>query len=169
VVTVASIAHKRGRIWFDDLQSVKSYSPMAAYQQSKLANLLLTFELDRRLRRAGEPASRIMSVAAHPGVANTNLFQAGEFGPAERLARRGFGLVINELLNSSAEGAVATLYAATSLDVQEGGYYGPKGFREMRGLEIGAADIAPQATELSTAERLWKECERLGGVTLLGT
>ncbi len=71
VVTIASIAHKRGRIDFDDLQSTKKYSPMKAYQQSKLADLMFSFELDRRLKAKG---SRVMSVAAHPGVAETNLF-----------------------------------------------------------------------------------------------
>ena len=71
VVTISSIAHKRGRIDFDDLQSTKQYSPMKAYQQSKLADLMFSFELDRRLKARG---SRVMSVAAHPGVAETNLF-----------------------------------------------------------------------------------------------
>jgi len=168
VVTIASIAHKRGRLRFDDLQCVASYSPMSAYQQSKLANLILAFELDRRLRVTGEPASRIMSVAAHPGVADTNLFQVGEFGLAEKIARRGLGVVIKKLLNSDGEGALATLYAATAPDVQDGGYYGPKGFREMRGRRIDNAQIAPQAVDRSAAERLWEECERLGGVKLLG-
>jgi len=167
VVTVASIAHKRGRLHFDDLQWTKSYSPMRAYQQSKLANLMLALELDRRLRRAGEPQSRIMSVAAHPGVANTKLFQVGDHGPIERLIRRGMGKLIKTTLNSGAEGALATLYAATTADAQDGGYYGPKGFREMRGVEIRSAEIAPQARDQAAAERLWTECERLGGVKLL--
>jgi NAD(P)-dependent dehydrogenase (short-subunit alcohol dehydrogenase family) len=167
VVTIASIAHKRGRLRFDDLQCVQSYNPMSAYQQSKLANLMLALELDRRLRAAGEPASRIMSVAAHPGVADTNLFQVGEFGLAEKIARRGLGVVIKELLNSDDEGALATLYAATAPDVQDGGYYGPKGFREMRGVRIGDAEIAPQAVDRTAAEQLWDECERLGGLKLL--
>ena len=83
VVTIASIAHKQGRMNFDDLQSAKSYGPMVAYRQSKLADLMLAFELDRRLRAAGPPISDVMSVAAHPGVANTNLFQVGEFSAGE--------------------------------------------------------------------------------------
>jgi len=167
IVTVASIAHKRGRLHFEDLQWTKSYSPMRAYQQSKLANLMLARELDRRLRRAGEPESLIMSIAAHPGVANTKLFQVGDHGKVERLIRRGMGRLIGTLLNSGAEGALATLYAAAAADVQDGGYYGPKGFREMRGVEIASAEIAPQARDQAAAERLWAECERLGGVTLL--
>jgi len=164
IVTIASIAHKRGQVNLDDLQSAKSYSPMAAYQQSKLANLMLSLELDRRLRAAGEPVSRIMSVAAHPGVANTNLFQAGEFGRVERLVRRGMGAAINVLLSSEAEGALATLYAATATDVRDGGYYGPQGFREMRGLRIGAAQVSLHARDERTSARLWRECEKLSGL-----
>jgi len=167
VVTLASIAHKRGRLNFDDLQSTRSYRPMGAYEQSKLADLMLAFELDRRLRAAGPPASRIMSVAAHPGVANTNLFQAGEFHAAERLARRAAGVAIGALLNSQAEGALPTLYAATAPDAAAGGYYGPQGFQEMRGGDVGPATIAAQALDRDAAARLWSECERLTGLKLL--
>ena len=67
-----------------------------------------------------------MSVAAHPGVANTNLFQAGEFHAIERMVRRGFGVAIGALLNTDAQGAVPTLFAATSPDAADGGYYGPQ-------------------------------------------
>lgn len=167
VVTLASIAHKRGWMNFDDLQSRKSYNPMGAYQQSKLANLMFALELDRRLRAATNPVSRIMSVAAHPGVANTNLFQVGEFSVAERLARRGFGAAIHALLNSEAQGALPTLYAATAANVKDGGYYGPQGFQEMRGWRVDSAQIAPHAIDREVAERLWRECERLANVKLL--
>ncbi len=96
IVTIASIAHKRGQLNFDDLQSTKTYSPMKAYQQSKLADLIFAFELDRRLRAAN---SRVMSVAAHPGVANTNLFQVGDHGPIEKTLRNLFGHAIGIVLN----------------------------------------------------------------------
>ena len=79
VVTIASIAHKRARLNFEDLQSAKSYNPYGSYGQSKLADLMFAFELDRRLQAAGPPAAGVMSVAAHPGVAKTNLFETGEF------------------------------------------------------------------------------------------
>ncbi len=167
VVTLASIAHKQGHLDFDDLQSVARYRPMAAYRQSKLANLMLAFELDRRLRAASPPISSVMSVAAHPGVANTNLFQVGEFSSVERLARRGFGVAIGALLNNQAEGALPTLFAATSPDVVDGGYYGPQGFQEMRGGDVGPAKVAPQALDRRAAARLWSECERLTGISLL--
>jgi NAD(P)-dependent dehydrogenase (short-subunit alcohol dehydrogenase family) len=161
VVTIASIAHKRGRINFDDLNSTRSYSPMGAYQQSKLANLLIAFELDRRLR-AGN--SRIMSVAAHPGVANTNLFQSGEYSAVEKSLRTLVGHVIGIALNTDSEGALATLYASTAPNVRDGGYYGPQGFQEMRGEEVGPAKIAPQANDAVAATRLWQVCEELTGV-----
>jgi NAD(P)-dependent dehydrogenase (short-subunit alcohol dehydrogenase family) len=167
LVTLASIAHKRGRLNFDDLQSKKNYKPMEAYGQSKLADLMLAFELGRRLRTAGPPISSVMSVAAHPGVANTNLFQVGEFSAAERVVRRGFGVAIGALLNSEAEGALPTLFAATSPDVVDGGYYGPQGLLEMRGGDVGVAKVAPQALDQAVAARLWSECERLSGISLL--
>jgi NAD(P)-dependent dehydrogenase (short-subunit alcohol dehydrogenase family) len=167
VVTLASIAHKQGRLNFDDLQSEKSYGPMVAYRQSKLADLMFAFELDRRLRAAESPISGVMSVAAHPGVANTNLFQVGEFSQVERMVRRGFGMAIGALLNTEAEGAVPTLFAATSPDVADGGYYGPQGFQEMRGGDVGVAVVASQALDEGAAARLWSECERLTGISLL--
>jgi NAD(P)-dependent dehydrogenase (short-subunit alcohol dehydrogenase family) len=167
VVTLASITHKRGRLNFDDLQSTRDYRPMVAYQQSKLADLMLSFELDRRLRTAEPPISSVMSVAAHPGVANTNLFHVGEFSALERVVRRGVGAAIGALLNTDAEGALPTLFAATSPDAVDGGYYGPQGFQEMRGGDVGSAKIAPQALDRRAAARLWSECERLSGVSLL--
>jgi NAD(P)-dependent dehydrogenase (short-subunit alcohol dehydrogenase family) len=167
VVTLASIAHKRGQLNFDDLQGTKSYSPMGAYQQSKLANLMLAFELDRRLRAAGPPIAGVMSVAAHPGVANTNLFQVGDFSAAERAVRRGVGAAIGALLNSDAQGALPTLFAATSPNAVDGGYYGPQGFQEMRGGDVGPAKVASQALDTTAAARLWSECERLTGISLL--
>jgi NAD(P)-dependent dehydrogenase (short-subunit alcohol dehydrogenase family) len=167
VVTIASIAHKQGRLNFDDLQSEGDYSPMGAYRQSKLADVMFAFELDRRLRAAGPPASSVMSIAAHPGVANTNLFQVGEFPPVERLVRRWFGAAIGALLNSSAQGALPTLFAATASEAVSGGYYGPQGFLETRGGDVGPANVAVQALDETAASRLWIECERLTGVSLL--
>jgi NAD(P)-dependent dehydrogenase (short-subunit alcohol dehydrogenase family) len=167
VVTIASIAHKRGRLNFDDLQSTKHYSPMGAYQQSKLANVMLAFELDRRLHAAGPPASRVISVAAHPGVASTNLFQVGKFNPIEKAMRRWAAAVIGALLNTEAQGAVPTLFAATSPDAVEGGYYGPQRWHETRGGDVGLAQVAPQALDQAAAARLWSECERLTGVSFL--
>jgi NAD(P)-dependent dehydrogenase (short-subunit alcohol dehydrogenase family) len=164
VVTIASIAHKRGRLNFDDLQSTKSYSPMRAYQQSKLADVMFAFELDRRLRVAH---SRVMSVAAHPGVANTNLFQVGDYSAVEKTIRNLVGHAIGIALNTDAEGALPTLYAATAPDVEDGGYYGPQGFQETRGHDVDRAKVASQAKDTAAASRLWKVCEDLTAIKFL--
>ncbi|MGD0798856.1 MAG: oxidoreductase [Acidobacteriaceae bacterium] len=167
VVTVASIAHKGGHLDFDDLQSAGHYSPMRAYRQSKLANLMLAFEIDRRLRAAGPPDSDVMSVAAHPGVASTNIFRVGPFNPVERWMRRWVGALIGVVLNSGPDGALPTLFAATAPEAVDGGYYGPQGFAEMRGGDVGPAKVALQALDQAAAARLWSECERLTGISLL--
>lgn len=164
IVTIASIAHKRGQLNFDDLQYKQNYAPMKTYQQSKLANLMLALEMDRRLRAAGSP---ILSIAAHPGVANTNLFQTGQHSAIENAARKVMGHLIGAFLNTEAEGALPTLYAATSSAVTGGGYYGPQGFQEMYGEEMGPAKITPQASDPSAAAKLWGICEELSGVSFL--
>jgi NAD(P)-dependent dehydrogenase (short-subunit alcohol dehydrogenase family) len=167
VVTIASIAHKRARLSFDDLQSTKSYSPTGSYGQSKLADLMFAFELGRRLQAAGPPASGVMSVAAHPGVAKTNLFETGEFSAMEKTARRWFGVAIGALLSTEVQGTLPTLFAATAPEAVSGGYYGPQGFLEMRGGDVGPARVAPQALNEAAASRLWSECEKLTGVSFL--
>jgi NAD(P)-dependent dehydrogenase (short-subunit alcohol dehydrogenase family) len=166
VVMVASIAHKRGRLDFDDLQSssTRNYSPMKSYQQTKLADLMLAFEMDRRLKAAG---SRILCNAAHPGVANTNLFQPVGRPALERSIRQVVGHLIGALLNSDEEGALPTLYAAVAPEARSGGYYGPQGFQEMRGGDVGEAWVAPQALDRAAAARLWSICEELTGVRML--
>jgi NAD(P)-dependent dehydrogenase (short-subunit alcohol dehydrogenase family) len=162
VVTIASIAHKKGRLNFDDLQSTRRYGPMSAYRQSKLANLMFAFELDRRLRAS---RSRVMSVAAHPGVANTNLFRDGH-PVASRAARSVLGSLIGALFNSDSNGALPTLYAATAPDVIDGGYYGPLGLFEARGEWVGPAKVASQARNEADARRLWQVCEALTGTAI---
>jgi NAD(P)-dependent dehydrogenase (short-subunit alcohol dehydrogenase family) len=163
IVTIASIAHKQGKIDFNDLQSRKTYSPMQSYRQSKLADLMFAFELDRRLRAAN---SRVMSVAAHPGVANTNLFRGGDRSATSRAARELLSHFIGAVLNTDYAGALPTLYAATSRDVVDGGYYGPLGFLEARGSRIGEASVARQARDASNAGRLWQVCEELTQIRL---
>jgi NAD(P)-dependent dehydrogenase (short-subunit alcohol dehydrogenase family) len=162
IVTIASIAHKRGALNFDDLQSTTNYSPMKSYAQSKLADLMFAFELDRRA------SPRIMSIAAHPGVAHTNLFKGGDgHSSAEKAVRSLLSHAVGIVLNTDAEGALPTLYAATASGAVSGGYYGPQGFKEMRGDEVGPAQIAPQARDESAASRLWQVCEDLTGVSYL--
>jgi NAD(P)-dependent dehydrogenase (short-subunit alcohol dehydrogenase family) len=164
VVTVASIAHKRGKLDFADLQSRASYSPMRAYQQSKLGDLMFAFELQRRLGLAG---SAVASIAAHPGVANTNLFHSPDHGAVVTAGRRFMGFLFDHFLNSQASGALPTLYAATAEEAQPGGYYGPQGFQEMRGGDVGPAKVAPQARDEAAAGHLWKCCEELCGLQML--
>ena len=167
VVTVASIAHKRGRLHFEDLQYRTGYVPMKSYQQSKLADLMFALEMDRRLRGNASGHAAIMSIAAHPGVANTNLFQVGEFGAFEKKIRAWAGHLMGILLNSDVQGALPTLYAATATTAESGGYYGPQSLFETRGGDVGPAKIMPQALDLTDAARLWDVCEELTGVRFL--
>ena len=162
VVNLASIAHKSGRINFDDLQSENNYHPMRSYSQSKLANLLFTFELHRRLQN-----SSVISLACHPGVASTNLFLTGEYGFWEKLIRTIASYAIGLFLNSDFQGAVPTLFAATSEQAVAGGYYGPQGYKEMRGGNVGDAEVRSQAQSVEDARKLWEICEQLTGSEFL--
>ncbi len=156
VVTVSSIAHRTGRIDFDDLQGERSYARWRAYGQSKVANLLFAFELDRRLRAAG---SVIRSMAAHPGYAATNLQSAAVPQP-DRLIMA----VTNRLFAQTAErGALPTLYAATAPALEGGSYIGPNGLFEQRGYPEPVASSRASRDE-ETATRLWGVSEELTGV-----
>ena len=159
VVTVSSTAHRAGRINFDDLNGERSYNNWMAYSQSKLANLLFAFELDRRARAAG---TALKSIAVHPGYAATNLQTAG---PARFYERIG-GQIGNVLVGQSADkGALPTLFAATAHDVQGGEFIGPDGFMEIRGNpKIVKARSA--AYDEDVARRLWELSESLTGVRL---
>jgi NAD(P)-dependent dehydrogenase (short-subunit alcohol dehydrogenase family) len=156
VVTVSSTAHKMGRIDFEDLQSERSYRRWGAYGQSKLANLLFCFELDRRLQATD---ADLLSVAAHPGYSATNLQFAATPSRIERLA----SVVLNRVYAQSAErGAAPTLYAATA-DIPGGSFVGPDGFQEMRG-EPRIVKSTRAARDPETALRLWALSEQLTGV-----
>lgn len=164
VVTVSSIAHKRGEIDFEDLQSRKRYDPMKAYGQSKLADLMFTFELERRLR-AGLLGST--SIAVHPGVAKTNLFKIGKSEGLARKAEQVMAWGIGAVLNSETGGALPTIFAATAPEAKGGGYYGPQGLQEMRGNDVGEAKVvAAQAKDEGAQKRLWEVCEELTGLNL---
>jgi NAD(P)-dependent dehydrogenase (short-subunit alcohol dehydrogenase family) len=157
VVTVSSTAHKFGKIDFDDLQRERSYRRWLAYAQSKLANLLFTIELDRRLRAAD---SELLSVAAHPGYAATNLQFAATPSRLERVG----SVVLNRVIAQDAlHGALPTLYAATA-DIPGGSFAGPDGFQEMRGHPTLVAPTRA-AQDPDTARRLWEVSEQLTGVS----
>ncbi|WP_232628315.1 oxidoreductase [Methylobacterium sp. Leaf118] len=158
IVTVASVAHRSGAIRFDDLHGRAAYGAQTAYRQTKLAMLIFALELERRLRAAGRPEQ---AMAAHPGLALTDVFRRGDrAGPIQqRIGRFLFALAGQ----SAAAGALPILYAATAPVARGGGYYGPDGIRESRGAPKPAW-IAPQAKDPDTASRLWTVSEQLTGV-----
>ena len=156
VVTVASSAHRTGKIDFDDLNGERRYSRWQAYGQSKLANLLFTLELQRRLDAAG---SRVSAHAAHPGWAATNL-QTGSPGRIERLALAAGNRLIAQ---SDTMGALPTLYAVTQ-NVPGASYTGPGGWQEMRGHPAPAGRSVAAGDE-QVAKRLWEVSEELTGVS----
>lgn len=156
VVTVSSTGHRiRAAIHFDDLQWERSYSRTGAYGQSKLANLMFTYELQRRLA----PHGTTVAAAAHPGVSNTELARntpAALRVPVTRLA---------PLLTQKAEmGALPTLRAATDPAVLGGQYYGPGNRGEIRGYPKPVTS-SPDSYDRATQQRLWTVSEELTGVT----
>lgn len=155
VVTVSSAAHRMGKIRFDDLQSERGYKPWQAYGQSKLANLLFCFELQRRADDAG---ANLTSVAAHPGYAATNL----QTGTANKLQNLLMG-VANKVVAQSAEaGALPTLFAAVE-PLPGAAYIGPSGPGEARGAPQ-LVDASTAAKDAQTAAALWSVSEELTGV-----
>jgi NAD(P)-dependent dehydrogenase (short-subunit alcohol dehydrogenase family) len=157
VVTVSSIGHRiRSRIDFDDLQSTRGYSRVASYGQSKLANLMFTYELQRRFARA---SSSTIAVAAHPGVTNTELVRNSP------VVLRALNAVFGSFVTQSAVmGALPTLFAATDPAVVGGQYYGPDQFRELRG-DPKVVESSAQSHDADTQRRLWAASEDLTGVT----
>jgi len=157
VVTLSSGAHRMGTIKFDDLQREHHYNNWLAYGQSKLANLIFCFELQRRASAAG---TSLLSLAAHPGYAATNLQSAGPAAFYEKAVMA----VANKVYAQSAEmGALPTLYAATMPDIPGGSFIGPDGFMEGRGhphIVTGAG----KAYDEDTWRRLWEASEELTGV-----
>ncbi|MBB5767384.1 oxidoreductase [Xanthomonas euroxanthea] len=152
VVVTSSIAHLKATLDWDDLNAERSYSKGDRYGASKLANALFFFELDRRLRATRSP---IVAVGAHPGVASTSLGR--HMGPIQVM-----GPLVGLLLNSAAKGAWPALLAATG-PVKPGGYYGPTGFRGIRG-GAGEARRAPQAEDRALARRLWDISVAMTGI-----
>jgi NAD(P)-dependent dehydrogenase (short-subunit alcohol dehydrogenase family) len=157
VVTISSVGHRiRARIHFDDLQFEHRYGRVAAYGQSKLANLLFTYELQRRLAAAG---ATTIAVAAHPGGSNTELVRNSP-APIRLLSA-----LLSPLMAQSPEmGALPTLRAATDAGVTGGQYYGPDGFQETRGHPVLVGSSA-RSHDADTQRRLWTVSTDLTGVT----
>jgi NAD(P)-dependent dehydrogenase (short-subunit alcohol dehydrogenase family) len=162
VVTVSSGAHRGGRIAFDDLQSER-YQRWRVYSQTKLANLLFMFELGRRAAAAGLD---LVSVAAHPGLARTNLQAAGPRMEGSRLREAIIVGGTRLLGQSDAEGALPSLYAATMPDLPSGTYVGPGGIFEARG-HPKLVSASKAAHDEADARRLWEVSEELTGVSYL--
>ncbi len=156
VITLSSIAHRRGKIRFEDLNSERSYRRWQAYSQSKLANLYFAMELERWLRTSG---TDIISVAAHPGVSGTNLTKRGSHRGALDL----LGGLFAAMGQPAESACLPTLYAATAADVQGGDYYGPNGPGELRGTATLVAP-SPAVLDEDIALRLWNRSEELTGV-----
>jgi NAD(P)-dependent dehydrogenase (short-subunit alcohol dehydrogenase family) len=150
VVTVSSYAHYLGRINFDDLNSEKFYQKWLAYGQSKLANVIFGYELQRRIARNGDNP---ISVVVHPGYAATNLQHSSWFFRA-----------LNPIMAQSQEmGALPTLYAATEPNIRGGEYIGPDGFFGQHGYPH-VARSSRRSHDQETAKRLWQVSEGLTGI-----
>jgi NAD(P)-dependent dehydrogenase (short-subunit alcohol dehydrogenase family) len=161
VVTVSSGAAQMGRVRFGDLNGERRYQRWTAYSQSKLANLLFAFELDRRLRAAG---LEIVSVAAHPGYAATHLQTVGAEMDGNTVQRQLLELGNRVFAQSDAQGALPQLYAAVAPGVRGGDYYGPGGLFNMRGAPVKV--VPPiQAHDTRAAHRLWEVSEESTGVS----
>jgi NAD(P)-dependent dehydrogenase (short-subunit alcohol dehydrogenase family) len=159
VVTVSSLTHRiGGEIHFDDLQWTRKYKPTAAYAQSKLANLLFTFELQRRSDANGWG---LMCNAAHPGASTTDLLANGPGTDSFILKLN--AKFVSFIGHSAAAGALPTLFAATAPDAQPAGYYGPDGIFELKGA-VAPSVVSPKAKDVAVARRLWEVSEELTGV-----
>ncbi|GAA0249356.1 oxidoreductase [Halobacterium noricense] len=162
VVTQSSGLHERGDINFEDLHGEREYDKWDAYAQSKLANVLFAYELDRRLDDAG--IDDVLSLACHPGYASTNLQRRGPEQDGSRL-RLWMAHLANAVIAQSAErGALPMLYAATAEDVVGGEYVGPGGLMNMRGLP----EVQPSSDrsyDERMADRLWTVSEDMTGIS----
>lgn len=152
IVSLSSIAHKSGRIHFDDPNWEKSYSKIDAYNQSKVACLMFAYELQRRLNDSG---SNVISVAAHPGVSDTEL---GRYIP--KVLYYVFKPITPLFTHPPKQAAQPTLMAALDENVVGGDYYGPTGFNEMKG-EPGKAPSTGYSKKRDEAAKLWELSEKL--------
>lgn len=160
VVTVSSLAHRAGRIHFADLNLNRDYSRHKAYAQSKVANLIFALELQRRLTRAG---AATLSLACHPGIANTNLIAPGLIKQSPLRLGMLARLVMPFISQSPRSGALPTLFAATAAGVEPGGYYGPVWLGEFMGPP-GPAHVSGYVRNPEIGTRLWDLSLDISGV-----
>jgi NAD(P)-dependent dehydrogenase (short-subunit alcohol dehydrogenase family) len=161
VVTVSSAVAQMGRIRFDDLQGTGKYGKWSAYSQAKLANQLFALELDRRASGQGID---LISVAAHPGYAATNLQSVGPQMSGSSLMERLTDVGNKIFGQSAAGGALPSLYGATAPGVSGGHYFGPGGFMAQRGAPKEVSFVKAAKNPV-VARRLWEVSEELTGVT----
>lgn len=159
VVTVASLAHRNGKMEWDNLQSERRYQPWNAYNNSKLANILFARELQRRV---DEDGGRLLSTAVHPGVSRTSIIANGP-GVGNGLKMKLIALLSPVLMQPDSMGALPTLYGAASPELQRNQYIGPDGFMEMKGFPT-VVQPRPQALDEAAGKRLWEISETLTGV-----
>ncbi|MBL1417587.1 MAG: short-chain dehydrogenase [Moritella sp.] len=157
IVNVSSVMHLNGEMYFNDLMLENDYNPTKAYKQSKLANLLFTFELNRRLKAAG---SKVTTVASHPGVANTQLTTTGPTGVLKLLYKITKPLFAQPAYN----GAISTVLAAAGTEAKPGAYYGPQSMGESKG-KVSDAMVASQALDVEHGAKLWTMSEKLVGLS----
>lgn len=158
VVTVSSIAARRGRIDFSDLQAQRGYRPMPVYAASKLACLMFALELQRRSLAHGWD---VTSLAAHPGVSRTGLLYNTPGGPSGM--RRMMRGLLWFMFQPVPQGALPQLFAATAVEAVAGAYYGPDGFAELNGFPAEAR-IPGAALDEAACARLWEVSQELTGV-----
>ncbi len=157
VVSLSSIAARRAKIHFDNLDGSKGYSPMRFYRQSKLANLLFALELQNKLERSG---SSTISVACHPGISATNLLSRGSGRETGKLMK----MLMRIVAQTAENGALPTLYAATHPDLRGGEFIGPDGPGNTKGYPVLTNDSA-RLYNPDLAAKLWEVSETLTGVT----
>jgi NAD(P)-dependent dehydrogenase (short-subunit alcohol dehydrogenase family) len=160
VVTVSSNGHRAGRINFADLNSARHYQRMLAYSQSKLANLMFTYELQRRLTAA---RVQTIALAAHPGTARTDLTRHMSKLSNAAMGPR-FRALNAWLVQDAATGALPTLRAATDPAAVGGTYYGPDGFLQLTGFPV-VVTSSSRSLNRQAQRRLWVESEQLTGIT----
>lgn len=160
IVTVSSGVHHFGTMNFEDLHSQRSYQPGRAYAQSKLANLLFTYELQRRLQAAG---SETLAVAAHPGWARTELQRHVK---GNLLVGWFFKIAQRFLSQDARGGALPTLRAASDPRVSPGDFFGPDGFLQSKGAPV-RVNSSTSSRNRAWQQRLWQISEELTGVSYL--
>lgn len=156
VVTVSSIAARKARINFKNLDGTHGYNPMVFYRQSKLANLLFAIELQHRLERAG---SATISVLCHPGISVTNLMSRGSGKETGKVMKA----LMRIVAQPAEKGALPTLYAATHRGLRGGEYIGPDGLGNHKGYPA-LTDEASKLFKADLSAKLWEVSESLTGV-----